>query len=131
MNKNYVCIDFESSLKPQEMLSRLRDTFPEAKWRGSDTDTQGPSLSSIPEDGPRLQIFFDGKKNNLCMSFGSVHLKDSDLESYKAEFLGYVRQEVLPLITVSSWDAGGKSPVPPPAFRVEWLSGRREKSRAI
>ena len=41
MNKNYLSIDFQSKLTPDEMLARLREKFPEAGWHGSDTETGG------------------------------------------------------------------------------------------
>ena len=96
MNPNYCCIDFESSLDPQEMLERLRHKFPEAQWHGSDTDTQGPSLSSLAPDKPQLKIFFEGGKNRFCMNFALLELHGSELETYKSQFVTYISRNVLP-----------------------------------
>jgi hypothetical protein len=99
MNKNYLCIDFKSSLKPDEMLMRLRQKFPEEKWHGSDTETQGPSLSSLTKNKPQLKIFFEGGKNRFCMNFSPLGLDGSELENYKSEFVTHVQQRVLPSLS--------------------------------
>jgi hypothetical protein len=99
MNKKYLCIDFRSNLKPEQMLSRLRQRFPEAKWHGSDTDSQGPSLSSLAKDKPQLKIFFDEGKNRFCMNFSLLALEDSALEEYKTQFVSFVQERVLPSLT--------------------------------
>jgi hypothetical protein len=99
MNQNYLCIDFESSLGPEEMLTRLREKYPEARWHGSDTDTQGPSLSSLTKGKPQLKVFFEDGKNRFCMNFSPLGLNSSELEEYKARFVSYIRGEVLPSVS--------------------------------
>jgi hypothetical protein len=99
VNGNYFCIDFESDLDPEQMLARLRQRFPEAQWHGSDTDTQGPSLSSLAEDRPQLKIFFEDGKNRFCMNFSILGLEGSALESYKEQFVTCIREQVLPSLS--------------------------------
>lgn len=98
MNKNYLCIDFKSELSPAQMLDHLREAFPTANWHGSDTDTQGPTLSSLPRTGPQLKIFFEENKHRFCANFAAMGLQGLELEQYKAEFLAFVRGQVLPAI---------------------------------
>jgi hypothetical protein len=99
MNKNYLCIEFNSNLSPGQMLTRLSGAFPKANWHGSDTDTQGPSLSSLQKEGPQVKIFFEERAKILCMNFSNLGLKESELEEYKKNYVSYVREQVLPLIT--------------------------------
>jgi hypothetical protein len=98
VNKNYLSINFKSHLKPQEMLSRLNQKFPEEKWHGSDTDTQGPSLSALLKDKPHLQIFLEQGENRFCIDFSLLGLTGSELENYKSRFMAYIQQQVLPLL---------------------------------
>jgi hypothetical protein len=99
MNPNHICIEFRSRLKPGEMLDRLRQRFPEAKWRGSDTDTQGPSLSSIVKGQPLLKVFFEEEANRFCINFGSLSLSGIQLEKYRSEFVEHIKQSILPVVT--------------------------------
>ena len=99
MNKNYLCIDFESSLNPDDMLDRLRQNFPEQNWLGSDTETQGPSLSSLTGGKPKLQIFFEEGNNRFCMNFSSLGLDGLELENYKSQFATHVRRQVIPSLS--------------------------------
>jgi hypothetical protein len=99
MNNKYLCIDFKSSLKPEQMLTRLKRQFPEARWHGSDTDSQGPSLSSLTKDKPQLKIFFEEQKNRFCMNFSPLGLDDSELENYKSQFVAFVQEQVLPSLS--------------------------------
>ena len=99
MNKNYSCIDFKSNLNPEQMLARLRQKFPEARWHGSDTETQGPSLSSLTKDKPQLKIFFEEGRNRFCVNFSPLGLDGSELENYKNQFVTYVQHQVLPSLT--------------------------------
>jgi|ERR1035441_958449 hypothetical protein len=96
MNKNYLCIDFKSNLNPDQMLARLRQEFPEARWHGSDTDTQGPSLSSLTKGKPQLKIFFEEGKSRFCVNFSPLGLHGSELDNYKDQFVTYVQRQVLP-----------------------------------
>lgn len=99
MNKKYLCIDFKSNLKPEQMLTRLKQQFPEAHWHGSDTDSQGPSLSSLINERPQLKIFFEEGKNRFCMNFSPLGLDDSELENYKSQFVAYIQERVLPALS--------------------------------
>jgi hypothetical protein len=81
------------------MLARLRQEFPEAKWHGSDTETEGPSLSSLTKNKPQLKIFFEERTSRFCMNFSPLKLGDSELENYKSQFVTYVQKQVLPSLT--------------------------------
>jgi hypothetical protein len=105
MNKNLFTIDFNSGLKPEEMLQRLQKEFPEARWHGSDTDTQGPTLSSLAKGKPQLKVYFEDDKDTFCINFGSLSLAASELESYKANFVAYIEQQVIPMISVRNREA--------------------------
>ncbi len=98
MNKNYICIDFQSKIGPEESLARLRRTFPDVNWHGSDSDTQGPSLSSIATGQPRLQLFFEENQRKFCVNFATLGLSGLSLEEYKIRFVAYINEQILPML---------------------------------
>lgn len=67
--KDFINIDFIASITKEEMLQALRTQLPAFKWRGGDSDMQGPYISGINSDDVAIKIWLGEIPATLSLSF--------------------------------------------------------------